>query len=596
MKSMKKSLLAGGLFFSFFACFLIAGCAGMGGRTSDNMADKIFSGGDIITVDEANPVAEAVAVAGGKIIAVGSKADVLKLKSKRTQMVDLQGNTLMPGFIDIHTHPVLSALMGETVDVSGFNHSNRAEIIESLKAGIKKKGKGKWVIAYGWDQAIIRDLKAPTLAELDELAPDNPLFVVAQTLHSGFANSLALEAAGITKDSPDPEGGFFDKDENGELTGLLIEVGAMSRISAVTQKFPRAAYVFLLTKQMELYSKAGYTTVVAPGLQPIIPRHIKSLREVAEHCDAPVRIFTYPLFDRLAKTDYEPTQGSLEFKVMGPKFWIDGSPYAGGMAMDEPYLDNDFTRNKLMIKPGSKGHLNFDEKKIFGFVEDFHRKGWQIAAHIQGERAARQFMDAVEAAQKKFPRKDCRHRMEHNALVTSKQLERAYSLGITPSFYIDHVNYYGDALREVVVGPERAARFMPVNSAIKAGHKVTLHTDSPSSPLGVLREMRIAVTRKTRSGKYTLGPDEAISVDDAIKAVTINAAWQIFEEDTLGSLEVGKMADFTILSKNLKTTPPEEWGSVEIKGTYLAGEPPKNEGFSMRKMHLMVQALWGMVF
>ena len=195
-----------------------------------------------------------------------------------------------------------------------------------------------------------------------------------------------------------------------------------------------------------------------------------------------------------------------------------------------------------------------------------------------------------------FPRKDYRHRMEHNALVTSEQLKRAFRLGVTPSFYIDHINYYGDALKEVIVGPKRAARFMPVNSAKKAGHRFTLHTDSPSSPIGVLRMMRVAVTRKTRSGKYVLGHDEKITVNDAIKAVTINAAWQIFEEDTRGSLEVGKLADFTVLSRNLKKIPPEEWKSVEIVGTYLAGEPAVNEGLSWRKINLMIQTIWGMIF
>ena len=347
---------------------------------------------------------------------------------------------------------------------------------------------------------------------------------------------------------------------------------------------------------METYSKAGYTTIVAPGLQPLIPKHIQSLQEVAEHPNAPVRVLTYPLFDRLEKTDFKPSEGNQKFKVLGPKFWIDGSPYAGGMAMKEPYLDNEFTRNKLGIKPGEKGHLTYDDERLFFLVDKFHKEGWQIAAHIQGERAAKQFLDAVEKAQQSFPRKDYRHRMEHNALVTSEQLKRAFRLGVTPSFYIDHIYYYGDALKEVIVGPKRASRFMPINSAKKAGHRFTIHTDSPSSPIGVLREMRVAVTRKTRSGKYVLGRDEAITVDDAIKAVTINAAWQIFEEDTRGSLKVGKLADFTVLSRNIKKIPPEEWKSVEIIGTYLSGEPAVNEGWSWRKINLMIQTIWGMIF
>ena len=591
----RKHFIAGGIVLSFFASSLLI----FGGKdihAQQNQADKIFLGGTIITVDDNNPEARAIAVHDGKIQAIGSETEVSKFRGSKTEVIDLKGNTLLPGFIDIHTHPILSAMMEETIDISGFNHKNQAEVMASLKKGIKEKGSGKWVLAYGWDPAILRDLEAPTLDELDRMAPENPLFIIAQTLHSGFANSLALEAAGITKDTPNPEGGYFDKDENGELTGLIVEVGAMAKISNATPKYPWAAYVYLLTKQMETYSKAGYTTIVAPGLQPIIPKHIQSLQEVAEHPNTPVRVFTYPLFDKLEKSDFKPSQGNQQFKVLGPKFWVDGSPYAGGMAMNEPYLDNEFTRNRLGIKSGEKGHLNYDDERLSFLVNKFHKEGWQIAAHVQGERAAKQFLNAVEAAQQSFPREDYRHRMEHNALVTSEQLKRAFRLGVTPSFYIDHIYYYGDALKEVIVGPNRASRFMPINSAKKAGHRFTIHTDSPSSPIGVLREMRVAVTRNTRSGKYVLGHDEMITVDDAIKAVTINAAWQIFEEDTRGSLEVGKLADFTVLSGNLKNIPPEEWKSIEIVGTYLAGEPTVTEGWSWRKISLMIQTAWGMVF
>ncbi|HJP09937.1 MAG TPA: amidohydrolase [Arenicellales bacterium] len=597
MKSrlIRKHFLADGIVLSFFLISLSI-FGGKDIQAQQNQADKIFLGGNIITVDDNNPEAQAVAVHEGKIQAIGSETEVSKFRGSKTEVIDLKGNTLLPGFIDIHTHPILSAMMEETIDISGFNHKNQAEVMQSLKKGIEEKGRGEWVLAYGWDPAILRNLEAPTLEELDQMAPENPLFIIAQTLHSGFANSLALEAAGITKDTPNPEGGYFDKDENGELTGLIVEVGAMAKMSTATPKYPWAAYVYLLTKQMETYSKAGYTTIVAPGLQPIIPKHIQSLQEVAEHPNTPVRVFTYPLFDKLEKSDFKPSEGNHQFKVLGPKFWVDGSPYAGGMAMNEPYLDNEFTRNRLRIKSGEKGHLNYDDERLSFLVTKFHKEGWQIAAHVQGERAAEQFLNAVEAAQQSFPRKDYRHRMEHNALVTSEQLKRAFRLGVTPSFYIDHIYYYGDALKEVIVGPKRASRFMPINSAKKAGHRFTIHTDSPSSPIGVLREMRVAVTRNTRSGKYVLGHDEKITVDDAIKAVTINAAWQIFEEDTRGSLEVGKLADFTVLSGNLKKIPPEEWKSIEIVGTYLAGESTINEGWSWRKISLMIRTAWGMIF
>ena len=560
-----------------------------------NPADKIFLGGDILTVDENNPSVQAIAVTDGKIQALGTEGEILALKGPKTEIVDLQGNALMPGFIDIHTHPILSALMGEVVDVSGFNHYSRAEVMASLKNGIAAKGKGEWVVAYGWDPALLPDLEAPTLEELDQLAPENPLFIIAQTLHSGFANSLALQKAGIDRDTPNPPGGYFERDGEGNLTGFIVEVGAMGKLTQSTPKFPRAAYVYLLTRQMETYARAGYTTIVAPGLQPIIPGHIQSLQEVAEHADAPVRVFTYPLFDQLAQTDFSAGQGNAAFSVLGPKLWIDGSPYAGGMAMEEPYLDNAFTRSRLGIPAGERGHLNYSDEELRLLVEKFHRAGWQISAHTQGERAIDQFLDAVEAAQQSYPREDFRHRMEHCALITPSQLERAARLGVTPSFYIDHVYYYGDALREYIVGPERAARFMPVHSAKKAGHHVTLHTDSPSSPIGPVRAMRSAVLRETRASQASLGPDERITAEDAIRALTINAAWQIQQEDNRGSLEVGKLADFTVLSGNLNEIPAAEWTEVKVIGTYVGGEPPATDGWSWRKLSLLLDAGWSML-
>lgn len=563
-------------------------------HASNTFAEKIFLG-DIITVNDAQPSVQALAILNGKIIAVGDKTSVLRHKGPDTQTIALNSHTLMPGFIDSHTHPILASMMAETIDISGFNHDGPEQVMLSLKQGIADKSEGEWVIAYGWDPSIIPSLEAPTLKQLDALSPDKPLFIISQTLHSAFANSLALQAAGVDKHTPNPQGGYFDKDKNGELTGLIVEVGAMAQFTKVTPKFPPSAYLFLLTKQLQRYAQAGYTTIVAPGLQPIIPDHINSLKKVAQHKDSPVRVFTYPLYKELKKAGINPKNGDNFFKVLGPKFWIDGSPYAGGMAMAQPYLNNTFTKNKLGIKAGEKGHLTFKQNQLNELVQQHHNNGWQIAAHIQGERAADQFFNAINDAQKKQPNTKVRHRMEHNALVTTEQFKTAKTLGLTPSFYIDHIYYYGDALHDNIVGPKRAKRFMAVQSAIDAGHTVSLHTDTPSSPIGPIRAMQGAVLRSTRSGQYTLGQNEQISVMNAIKTMTINGAWQISQEHNRGSIEVGKWADFTILSHNLTQLPAKQWQDVEIIDTYLAGEKTNSNGWSWRKIQLVTQTLWHML-
>ena len=558
-------------------------------------ADTVFFGGDIITVNDKQPQVEALSVYQGKIQALGKLSTIEILAGPDTKLVNLNGRTLMPGFIDIHSHPILSAMMNQTIDISGFNHDTPQDVLASLRQGIKEKPAGEWVIAYGWDPAIITDLQSPTLEALDALAPDNPLLIISQTLHSGFVNTRAYQEAGIDKHTPDPTGGYFEKDSNGELNGHIVEVGAMAQFSKATPKYPMSAYVYLLTGQLENYAQAGYTTVVAPGLQNIIPNHLQSIKEVSEHENAPVRMFTYPMFQDLHASDFLPNQGNQHFTVLGPKLWVDGSPYAGGMAMDAPYLANEFTQKKLGIAKGSMGHLTYDDTQLEALVSDYHKQGWQISAHVQGERAASQFMNAVEKVLKEHPKNDHRHRMEHNALVTHQQLKRAKQLGITVSFYIDHINYYGDALRDHIVGKDRAERFMAVNSAIKAGHTVTLHTDTPSSPLGPLRAMRVAIMRNTQSDQYILGESESISPMNAIKALTINAAWQIFEEHSRGSLEVGKLADFTILNKNLLKTPPQDWEKVKVDSTYISGTQVENKKWNARKVSLVLQTAWGML-
>jgi len=554
-------------------------------------ADSVFIG-DIITANDAAPFAEAVAVKNGRIIAVGSKDEVLTHKGSRTEIIELLSGALMPGFIDAHTHPIASAILSTTVDVSGFNHASTSAVMQSLKEGIANAEPGDWVMAFGWDPAILRQLKTPSRELLDELAPENPVLILTQTMHTAFVNGMAYERAGIGKNTPDPAGGYFERDSQGELTGTVIETNAISYFLGAFPKQPKAAYTYLLDEQVNRYAKAGYTTIVAPGLQPLMPNHIESLKAAVNHDAAPVRARTYPIYKDLKASDYQPTNGDAQFKVLGIKLWVDGSPYAGGMAMNDPYLDSEFTRTSLGIPSGSRGHLNYTDQELLAIIEKYHVQGWQVSSHVQGERAIDQYLSVMEQVLAKHPRQDHRHRIEHNALITKAQLQRAFELGITPSFYIEHVAYYGDALSQEIVGPERASRFMPMQSAINVGHTVSLHTDTPSSPLDVLHAMQTAVQRQAESSNNVIGDSETIAVNDVIKAVTINAAWQIFEQDALGSIEVGKVADFTVLSKNLYNTPPEDWTKINVVDTYLAGQRVEYPRFTMRKTSLIAKVLW----
>ncbi len=562
-------------------------------------ADTIFSGGHIVTVNDTQPAAEAVAVRDGVIVAVGQEGEVLAWKGPKTELVDLGTQTLMPGLIEPHTHPLASALLSQAVDVSGFSHDSRDSMMAALAEAVEKAGKGEWIIAFGWDPAMKLGLRAPSLAEMDRLAPDNPLLIMTQTMHTVFVNSPAYQSAGVTRDTPSPGGtGSFDKDEHGNLNGTVRESPAISRFRAQFGPVPRAAYAYLLAEQYNAYARNGYTTIGAAGPPPVVDDHLGLLRETALHPTAPLRTFVYVLTGIMSSPVAAAGSDTGNYRVLGVKLHVDGSPYAGGMAMRRPYLETELTTTGLGIPAGSRGHLNFSDAELFSMVSEHHSAGRQVAAHVQGERAMDQYLDAIEAALDAHPRRDHRHRLEHNALITDAQLERAARLGVTPSFYIDHVHLYGRALKDSIVGPQRAARFMPLGWARKHGHRFSIHTDTPASPFGPFRALRGAVTRKMRTQAggqgEVLGPDQRVSIEDAIKAMTINAAWQLFAEDRIGSIEVGKLADFVVLSENPLLIDPDRLTEIEIMETYLGGRRVKTEGWSKRKIVLMAKALWAL--
>ena len=563
-------------------------------------ADMIFVGGPILTVNTAAPSAEALAVRAGRIVAVGDATDVMVFKGTGTKMVDLAGRTLMPGLVEPHSHPLLAAIMGRVVDVAGFSHNSRESIMAVLEEAAAKAKADQWIVAFGWDPAMVEGLHAPSLAEMDAIAPENPLLVMTQTMHTIFVNTRAYQEAGITKDTPAPGGtGSFDKDKEGNLNGTVRESPAIAQIRAELGGFPSEVYEYLLASQYDEYARHGYTTVASAGAPPVVDGHLEMLRSTAIHPKVPLRTFVYVLDGIMGAGSADPGQDQEKYRVLGVKLHIDGSPYAGGMAMREPYLATALTISGLGIPAGSRGHLNNSDEGLRDLVARHHLAGRQVAAHVQGERAIDQYLDAIEAALKQLPNADHRHRLEHNALITDAQLGRAARLGVTPSFYMDHVHLYGRALSTGIVGPDRAARFMPVGWAKKHGHRFSVHTDTPSSPLGPFRMMRGAVTRKmrTRDGGQgqVLGPEQRVTAEDAIRAMTIDAAWQLFAEDEIGSLEVGKFADLVVISDNPLTIEPDRLTEIEVVETYLEGRRVRVHGITRKKLGLAVRATWAML-
>jgi len=533
--------------------------------------DLIFFGGDILTMDDNQPVVEAIAVEDGRITAIGTKENIIKLRTWKTKIVNLQGKTLMPGLIEAHCHPIATAVLSQVVNISGFTYNSRAEIMATISAAVEKASPGKWVLAFGWDPVLVKDLRNPTLAELDSISTEVPIFILTQMMHQAFVNNAVYKTAKITRNTPDPPGGgTFLKDVDGNLNGVIYEFSALQKILKKMPKTPQGTAELLLNLQYAQYAKAGYTTIAALGPVNIAGYPLNFMASLSQNANVPVRSFVYPLKKQLDRSAWPSGYGNDHFRIKGVKLYMDGSPYTGGAAFAEPYLNTEVTLKRMKLQSNHRGKVNYSEASLLQTLTKYHNAGYQIAIHAQGEIAIQMILNAFTEIMENYPRPDHRHRLEHNALITKNQIIQAQKLGLTLSFFMDHVYYYGEQLPQIV-GPDRAARFMPLGSAFAVGHRASIHTDNPATPVDPFRVISTAVTRKTKDRGDILGPTERVTINDALKAVTINAAWQLFEDDQRGSITVGKAADFVLLSHNPLRIQPENIKNISALCTWIDG-------------------------
>jgi predicted amidohydrolase YtcJ len=503
--------------------------------------------------------------------------------------------------------------------VSGFNHDSRAEIMETLREALDGFLPQPWIIAFGWDPLMVRDLEPPTLAELDELSPDKPFVILTQAMHEAFANSAAVrdldagDARGlceqrratrvgdhegdpgpsrrcIRSETPDPPGGAFDRDEHGDLTGGVLEVNAINYLLRALPALPPALTELILRWKFADYARGGFTTIGVLGTVGRAEDPIGLLRRLADDPHVPVRSVVYGLPTQLDPDSGKPdTHHDTRFELRGVKFWMDGSPYTGGAAFAEPYEDTELTRDQLHLPPGHLGPLNYALEEFAEELGRFHRAGYHVAVHTQGERAVQLVLDAAEAVLKAHPWDDHRHRLEHNALITTEQIQRAKALGFELSFFTDHIYFYGDRLPELV--GDRVERYMPAGTAFREGHRATIHSDNPMTPIGPLRVMQTSMLRIPRKGGEPMAPSERLTVDQALAAMTTNAARQLGVEAHRGSLEPGKAADLVVLSRNPFNTAPEQFSDIEVLGTWIEGQPVDTRKASRPNLAIAIRAL-----
>ncbi len=558
---------------------------GCGRRAPDS---TIFYGGDIITMSDApSGGVEAVLVKDGRIVSLGSRDEILKRKTAGTRLVDLKGKTLIPGFIAVHTHPDLAAYLYGFADLSGFTCKTKEEVWERLRRVVKETEKGKWIFCRGFDPMLVKGLTAPDIGFLDSIAPDNPLIILAQSMHSAWANSPAFKKMGITAATPDPApGSFYEKDAAGRLTGFIVEVQAIKPFSA------EAVKVFNIkrnvVKVFEEFTRNGITSITTMGMfagdrkpfmlyEHLSSRHprlivrLLGLIGMLPGREPSVRHFVYIKHDTPFLIPDSVENGDDFFRVSGIKLWYDGSPYTGSMYLKEPYENSELMSKGLRVPCNHTGEPVIDKKVFYDMIKKYHEAGWQLSVHSQGDRSSEEVLEVFEKILSQSSIKQARHRIEHGVLLPPELLGKMKRLNMTPSFHINHLYYYGAALQDDIIGRKRAGKMLPLGSAKKNGLYFSLHADSPMYPEEPLSLLQTAVTRATREG-IVIGPHEAVSVMDGLRALTIYPAWQLSMEKKIGSIEAGKYADLVILDKNPLKVPSQSLRGIRVMKTYVAGD------------------------
>lgn len=518
---------------------------------------------------EAQP-ADAIRIRDGRIVAVGPRHEVLgPTRAAATEVVDLGDATILPGLIEPHTHPDLCAQVYAWVDVSGFRHATAAEVHAALAEAAAATPAGQWIFAFGLDFMLTSGLDGFDRSRLDAITDRHPVFVMIQSMHTAYANSLALRMAGITDDTPDPPGGgHYDRDDDGRLTGRMEEAPSMApfirHIDSAHDALRRR-----LETQYGRYRDVGITSLGVAGLFSS-RAEAPVFFDVASAATTPIRSTVYLRHQQANRISEMDALGE-RIRVPGVKLWYDGSPYTGTMLVDDPYLETELCCCRLGIPAGTVGRANHTPDELRGLLADLAAAGHQVLTHAQGDRGCSEMLDLYAEALGPHHR-DLRWRLEHCALIRPSDLERAASLGVSPSFHVDHVRHYGPELRDAIIGPERAARLMPIRSAIDCGHRPSLHADSPMYPPGPLGLVRTAVTRLARTGEV-IGPDQGIDLDAALRAVTLDAAWQLHDDTETGSIAPGKRADFSVLDTDPYAVAAADLDHIEVLGTWIDGRP-----------------------
>ncbi|AQQ04493.1 amidohydrolase [Roseibium algicola] len=539
--------------------------------SAQDVADTIYSGGPILTINDSQPKVEAVAVKDGRILAAGTLADISAFKGETTEAFDLNGRTMLPGFVDSHGHVVMGgiqALSANLLAPPDGKVTDIASLQATLKAWAEKNAatvdKVKMIIGFGYDNAQLAELRHPTREDLDAVSTEVPIVIVHQSGHLGVANSKALELAGITASTENPEGGVIQRTSDGTPNGVLEEYAFFNVLIPLLGTLGPEGLSAFAEAGADLWMRYGYTTAQDGRSSGAV---VEALKAVDADKGLPVDVIAYP--DVLEAKDYIAQHVSRDYegkvRVGGCKLTIDGSPQGFTALRDRPYYDpvGDYP-------PGYAGYASVTMEKVQDAVNWCYENGIQIITHANGEGASDMLIAAIGAAQKKYGDPGNRPVLIHGQFLREDQVDSYKRLGVFMSLFPMHTFYWGDWHRDHTVGPVNADNISPTGWVRERGMKFGSHHDAPVAFPDSMRILSATVTRRTRSGDI-LGPSQRVDVMTALKAMTIWPAWQQFEENDKGSIEVGKLADFVLLSEDPTAIDPEKLAGIKIEGTVKDG-------------------------
>lgn len=535
-------------------------------QTGDmGMSSTLFVG-NVLTLDPIAPRAGAVLIVDERITAVGSAEELRAAMPAGASIVELGERVLMPGLIEPHGHPTSSAVLvsDDVIDIRPVTVRDTAAVMDRIREGIVAKPQG--VMVNGWDPLLQRGLTDPTLSGLDELAGDVPLVILHNSGHTAFFNSAAARLAGIDRNTPDPAGASFDRDESGELAGVARETAAVFGIAGPLLGDAEASFGELMVAELARANAAGVTTLCDMSWNPAQAPLLAAMRKGKE---LTARLRFYEMSHPGGEGSVPRVNGDDVVTQIGVKTWADGSPWVGNIATSFPYLTNETTRS-MGLEPDHHGQANFTQEQLVEISRAYASEGWQLACHAHGDLAVDSVLNAWETIIAELELTDHRFRLEHVGAMTAAQFGRAHTLGVTASVFVDHVHYWGDVLVDELFG-EPGKRWADAQSAFAAGLRATFHNDGTVTPLEPFRNMSVAMTRRSSTGHHLDGA-QGVSLDDALRAQTVNAAWQLQSEDHIGSIEVGKYADLIVIDRDPYETPAEDLADTRVLATYLGGK------------------------